>query len=84
MIGKKLFIGGLNYETTEVCLQEELEKHGKVVSLRIVTTHDTGQSRGFAFATFYSEEDAEKASIALDNSVFDGRRIGVKSAIERR
>ena len=84
MSGNKLFIGGLNYETTEECLNEELVKFGEVLSLRIVTEHDSGRSRGFAFVTFRTSEEASKAAESLDNAVFDGRRIGVKFAIDRR
>lgn len=79
----KVFIGGLNFNTTEKMLYEELSKFGKVVSLRIVTHTETGKSKGFGFATFSTEEETKKAIEGLNNQVFDGRRIGVKEAIDR-
>ena len=83
-VNNKVFIGGLNYSTTEQTLLQELSKFGNVVALRIVTDRETGRSRGFGFATFETGEQASKAIEALDNSVFDGRRIGVKESIERK
>lgn len=82
-MSNKIFVGGLSYETSEKTLLEELEKHGKVISIRIVTDRDTGRSKGFGFATFESSESAKLAMETLDNSMFDGRRIGVKESIER-
>lgn len=79
----KIFIGGLNYRTTEDLLLAELQKYGSVTSIRIVTHRDTGVSRGFGFATFKDEEAAKKAIEGMNNTVFDGRRIGVKEAIDR-
>lgn len=80
---KKIFIGGLNYDTSETLLMEELSKFGKVSSIRIVANKETGVSKGFGFATFQDEGCAEEAIKQLNNTVFDGRRIGVKEAIER-
>jgi cold-inducible RNA-binding protein len=83
-VNNKVFIGGLNYSTTEQTLMQELSKYGTVVAIRIVTDRETGRSKGFGFATFDSAESAKKAIEALDNTIFDGRRIGVKESIERK
>ena len=79
----KVFIGGLNYNTSEDSLRSELEKFGKVVSIRIVTDFETGRSKGFGFATFESSESAKEAVEKLHNQIFEGRRIGVKPAIDK-
>jgi RNA recognition motif-containing protein len=83
-VGNKIFVGGLNYQTSEQQLKDELGRFGKVISIRIVTDKETGRSKGFGFATFENDCDAVKAIDELNNSVFDGRRIGVKEAIERK
>jgi RNA recognition motif-containing protein len=83
MNSSKIFIGGLNYNTTEEDLRQELEKFGKVLSIRIVTDFDSGRSKGFGFATFADAEMANNAIENLNNQVFDGRRIGVKIAIDK-
>ena len=80
----KVFVGGLNYQTTEKSLFDELSKYGKVISIRIVTDKDSGRSKGFGFATFETDEEASKAIEGLNNQMFEGRRIGVKPNIEKR
>ena len=80
----KIFIGGLSYDTSEDMLKAELDKCGKVISIRIVTDSKTGKSKGFGFATFENEEQAKNAIQMFDNTILHGRRIGVKEAIERR
>jgi RNA recognition motif-containing protein len=79
----KVFIGGLNFKTSEKVLFDKLSEYGTVISLRIVTHHETGESRGFGFATFSTEEGAAKAIEGMHNQSFDGRRVGVKEATER-
>jgi len=79
----KLFIGGLNYSTTEKILLDTLQQFGKVISLRIVADKETGKSKGYGFATFDTYESVQKAIAALDNQVLDGRRIWVKESIEK-
>lgn len=82
MNNTKIFIGGLNYATTENTLRDELSKYGELMSLRIVTDYETGRSKGFGFAIYKNKESAEKAIQSLNNTVFDGRRIGVKPDIK--
>lgn len=79
----KIFIGGLNYNTTEDDLLERLSAFGKVNSVRIVTDKETGKSRGFGFVVFETETATEKAISEMNNSVFMERRVGVKIAIEK-
>jgi len=83
-VENKIFIGGLNYQTSERALFHELQKHGKVISIRIVTEKETGRSRGFGFATFATPEEAEGAIKNMNNTIFDGRRIGVKPSIDKK
>ena len=82
-MNNKIFVGGLNYNTTEVSLRAALEVFGKVLSIRIVTDFETGKSKGFGFVTFEKPEAAQKAIENLNNQIFDGRRIGVKPAIDK-
>ena len=79
----KVFIGGLSYDTTEQVLLEGLRKYGDVISIRIVTDRETGVSKGFGFATFKTDDEARKAIEGMSNTIFDGRRIGVKEAIDK-
>jgi len=79
----KVFIGGLNYDTTEKSLLDALSIYGHVVSIRIVLDHSTGKSKGFGFATFYTQDGAREAIEKFNGAVLGGRRIGVKSYIDK-
>jgi len=83
----KVFVGGLNYDTTEAGLKSFFEEHigvvGCIINMRIVRNHDTGKSRGFGFATFMLSEQKLKA-LELDGEKLDGRFIGVKPAVDKK
>ena len=55
-----MFIGRLNYETTEERLKKEFELVGQIDSVRLVRDKK-GKSRGYAFCTFKRERDADYA-----------------------
>jgi squid-like protein len=54
---RKLFIGGLSWETREPQLKEYFEKFGTVESVNLKMNPMTGKSRCFAFVVFKSAED---------------------------
>ena len=82
-MAKKIFIGGLNYRTTEAGLLASLSKFGHVTAIRIITDRETGQSKGFGFATFADDLAADKAIEELNGKELDGRRVGVKVYLEK-
>jgi len=49
---RKLFIGNLNYSTTEEEIKEHFERYGNLEECTLMKFNDTGRSRGFAFLTF--------------------------------
>ena len=82
-MNKKLFIGGLSWNTSEARLRETFEKFGDLDDIRIITDRDTGRSRGFGFVTFSEEDAAQKAIAEMDGSNLDGRNIKVNEAEEK-
>jgi len=60
-MAKKLFVGGLSWDTTDASLRKAFESHGEVREAKVITDRDTGRSRGFGFVTFLWDEDAKKA-----------------------
>jgi RNA recognition motif-containing protein len=77
---KKLFVGGLSYQTTEQGLADAFSKAGNVLSAIIITDRITHRSKGFGFVEMENEADAEKAISMYNNQELDGRRIVVNEA----
>ncbi|XP_073399662.1 RNA-binding motif protein, X chromosome isoform X2 [Dendrobates tinctorius] len=78
----KLFIGGLNTETTEKALEGVFGKYGRIVEVLLMKDRDTNKSRGFAFVTFESPSDAKDAARELNGKALDGKPIKVEQAIK--
>jgi len=82
-MSKKLFVGGLSWNTTNTELQQAFEACGTVAEAKVVTDRETGRSRGFGFVTFEDEQGATRAIEELDGSTLDGRTIRVDKANDR-
>lgn len=82
-MGKKLFVGGLSWGTTDDTLRGAFESFGQVTEAKVITDRDTGRSRGFGFVTFADGEASKAAMTALDGTALDGRTIKVNEAEEK-
>jgi RNA recognition motif-containing protein len=76
----KLFVGNLSFNTTENDLQEAFAAHGQVVEANLMMDRMTGRSRGFAFITYSTPEEAQKAISAMNGAQLDGRALTVNIA----
>jgi len=79
-MGKKLYVGGLPYQTTEEAIKEAFAQAGAVESVAIITDRETGRSRGFGFVEMASDEDVSKAIEMWDGKEFEGRTLKVNEA----
>lgn len=79
-MAKRLFVGGLPYETTDIQLKEVFEKIGKVISANVIVDKFSGRSKGFGFVEFETEEDAAKAITELNDTEMGGRKLLVQEA----
>ena len=77
---KNIFVGNLDFNTSEDELRKICEAYGQVDRVRIMTDRDTGRSRGFGFVEMSSAEDGEKAIAALNGSKLGGRTLNVNEA----
>ena len=82
-MAKKLFVGGLSWETTDADLKKAFASYGEITEARVITERDTGRSRGFGFVTFARDEDAETAKAKMHGTSLDGRTITVNEAQEK-
>jgi RNA recognition motif-containing protein len=83
-MAKKIYVGNMNYNTTEQELENLFSQYGNVASAKIIIDRYTDRSKGFGFVEMEEEDAAEAAISALDNSEFGGRNLKVNEAKERR
>jgi len=82
-MAKKLFVGGLSWDTTDAGLRKAFASYGEITEAKVITERDTGRSRGFGFVTFARDEDADTAISKMDGTSLDGRAIKVNEAQEK-
>jgi cold-inducible RNA-binding protein len=82
-MAKKLFVGGLSWDTTGDGLRETFAPYGEITESKIITDRDTGRSRGFGFVTFSEDENAQSAISRMNGSSLDGKILKVNEAQER-
>ena len=78
-----IYVGNLNYETTEEQMRGLFEQFGQVESVSIVTDRATGRPRGFGFVRMPDDAEAQKAIDELNSTDFDGRTLTVNQARAR-
>jgi len=83
MNDSRLFVGNLSYQTMENDLQEYFSQAGVVTSVNLMMDKFTGKSRGFAFITMGSDEDAQNAISKLNGQAMEGRPLTVNEARPR-
>ncbi|EYU30368.1 hypothetical protein MIMGU_mgv1a012795mg [Erythranthe guttata] len=82
--GITLYVTGLSTRATERDLEDHFSKEGKVKSVFLVVEPRTRISRGFAFVTMETVEDANRCIKHLNQSVLEGRYITVERSRRKR
>lgn len=83
-MNKKLYVGNLNYTTTESRVSELFAEVGEVVSTDLIIDRYSGRSKGFAFVEMAEQSAAQQAIEKLNGQEVDGREIKVAEARPRR
>jgi len=79
----QLYVGNLDYGTTEQSLKDLFGQYGEVVSAKIIMDRDTGRSKGFGFVEMGAKNDAIKAISDLNGQEVNGRNIKVNEAQQK-
>ncbi len=79
-MAKKLYVGGLSYNTTEATLRDTFAQAGTVVSAVIIIDKMTNRSKGFGFVEMSTDEEAAKAIEMFNGKDLDGRNVTVNEA----
>ncbi|KAK8954552.1 hypothetical protein KSP39_PZI002897 [Platanthera zijinensis] len=74
---RRLYVGNLPFTTTYSELSEIFSQAGKIDQVEIIYGRTTNRSRGFAFVTMDTAEDANSAILMLDGSQIGGRTVKV-------
>jgi RNA recognition motif-containing protein len=82
-MGRKLYVGNLDYDVSSSDLQQLFSGHGTVDSASVIADRDTGRSKGFGFVEMSSNAEAEAAITALDGKDHGGRSLKVNEARPR-
>ncbi len=77
----KLYVGNLDYNTTEDELKSHFEQKGITAkAVTLIKDKYTGRAKGFGFVEVESEEVLQKAIEALDGQELNGRKLTVNKA----
>lgn len=79
-MAKKLYVGGISYNTSEDTLKEHFAQAGTVVSAAIITDKFSGRSRGFGFVEMATDEEAQSAIEMLNGKELEGKTLTVNEA----
>jgi RNA recognition motif-containing protein len=77
---KNIYVGNLDYGTTDETLRELFERFGAVEKVNLVRDRDTGQTRGFAFVEMTDGTQADRAIADLNGTMVGSRAISVNEA----
>jgi cold-inducible RNA-binding protein len=79
----KLYVGNVSFDTTENDLQDLFSEAGTVREAVLIQDKITGKSRGFAFVTMSTDEEAQNATRQLNGKALHGRTLTVNEARPR-
>jgi len=80
----RLYVGNLSFNTNADGVRTAFQQFGTVSDVHLVTDRETGRSRGFAFVTMGTAEEAAKAIEGMDGKTLDGRPLRVNEAEQRQ
>ena len=79
-MGRKLFVGNLNFATTSDDLRQLFAEAGTCESATVMMDRVTGRSRGFGFVEMGDASQGQAAITAINNQEIDGRKLTVNEA----
>ena len=80
----RLYVGNLSFNTNADGVRTAFQEFGTVSDVHLVSDRETGRSRGFAFVTMGTPEEATKSIEGMDGRTLDGRPLRVNEAEQRQ
>ncbi len=82
-MSKKIYVGNMNYNTTEDSIRDLFSNYGEVLSVNMITDRYTGRFKGFAFIEMETDDEANNAIKSINGHELDGRELRVAEARNR-
>jgi RNA recognition motif-containing protein len=82
-MNNRLYVGNLSFDTSADTVRTAFAELGQVDDVYLVTDRATGRSRGFAFVTMSTPEEAQRAIQEMDGRMLDGRPLRVNEAEQK-
>ncbi|XP_053678761.1 RNA-binding protein squid-like isoform X3 [Anopheles nili] len=79
---RKLFVGGLSWETSDKELKDHFSQYGDIESINVKTDPNTGRSRGFAFIVYKNADSIDKV-VAVSDHTINNKKVDPKKAKAR-
>jgi len=77
----KLYVGNLSKSTTQEDLSALFARAGKVMLVEMIKDRESGESKGFAFVTMNTQNEANKAINMLNLFLLSGHTLNIGLAI---
>ncbi|MCD0489812.1 RNA-binding protein [Pedobacter sp. MC2016-14] len=75
---RKIFVGGLSSETSEMELVIFISIYARVDTIKIVREKSTQKPKGYAFLEMFNDNEAAKAVAEVNGLTFKGNTLTVK------
>jgi cold-inducible RNA-binding protein len=80
----KLYVGNLSKQVNDAQLNELATPYGKPLSANVATERGSGESKGFGFIEFSTDDEAKAAITGLDGRDVNGQNLKVNEAKPRK
>lgn len=76
----KVYVGNLSKQVTDAQLNELALPYGALVSATVATERSSGESKGFGFIEYNTDEEAKACITGLDGREVNGQALKVNEA----
>ena len=76
----QIFVAKLSSKTTKEELKDLFSQFGEVTSCKVIMDHETGLSKCYGFVEMPNDNEAYKAIVETDETVFMGSELQVKKS----
>ena len=80
----KVYVGNLSKQVNDAQLNELATPYGTVVSANVATDRGSGDSKGFGFLEYGTEDEARAAITGLNGRDVNGQALNVNEARPRK